>query len=114
MRRGIGVTIGGLIGVALAASAFAQDTKLVERGAKLFVDQKCTLCHSMAGKGNAKGALDEVGSKLSATEIQQWITSPKEMTEKTKATRKPAMKSFPNLSKEEVDALVAYLHPTKK
>jgi hypothetical protein len=31
-------------------------------GAKIFVDQKGSLCHSVAGKGNTKGALDDVDS----------------------------------------------------
>jgi mono/diheme cytochrome c family protein len=84
------------------------------QGMKLFADQKCTLCHSVEGKGNPKGPLDGVGSKLKADEIRNWITSPKEMTEKTKATRKPPMKSFPHLTAAEVDALVAYLGTLKK
>jgi mono/diheme cytochrome c family protein len=85
-----------------------------EQGKKLFADQKCSLCHSVEGKGNVKGPLDGVGSKLKPDEIRKWITSPKEMTEQTKATRKPAMKSFALLKAAEVDALVAYLETLKK
>ena len=55
-----------------------------------------------------------MGSRLGADEIRAWMTTPKEMTEKTKATRKPPMKAYPNLSKENVDALVAYLQTQKK
>jgi len=91
--------------------ATAQDAK-VSRGEKVFTDQKCSLCHSIGGHGNAKGPLDNVGSKLSADEIRQWITNAKEMTAKTKTTRKPEMKQF-TLPKDDVDALVAYLQ-TKK
>ena len=79
----------------------------------MFTDQKCTLCHSIAGKGNAKGSLDGVGSKLSADEIRSWITDPKGMAAKTKATRKPEMKVY-TLPKDDVDALVAYLSSLKK
>jgi len=93
--------------IGLAATASAQD------GAKIFADQKCTLCHAIAGKGNAKGALDEVGSKLSADEIRSWITDAKGMTAKTKATRKPEMKAY-SLPKDQVDALVTYLSSLKK
>src|SRR6476661_7091523 len=74
--------------IGFAAAAAAQNAKTAA-GEKLFVDQKCTLCHSVGDKGNKKGALDDVGSKLSADEIRQWITTPKEMTAKAKATRKP-------------------------
>jgi mono/diheme cytochrome c family protein len=77
-------------------------------GEKLFADQKCALCHSIADKGNKKGPLDEVGRKLSADEIRHWIVDAKAATEKTKATRTPAMKQF-NLKQAEVDSLVACL-----
>jgi len=96
----------------LVTAAAAQDAK-VAKGQQLFVDQKCSLCHSIAGKGNAKGPLDGVGSKLSADEIRSWVTDAKGMTAKTKATRKPEMKAF-TLPKDDVDALVAYLGTLKK
>jgi mono/diheme cytochrome c family protein len=100
-----------VLSVAGAASAAAQDAKA--RGEKLFVDQKCSLCHSIEGKGNPKGPMDEALSKLSPDEIRAWITDAKGMTAKTKATRTPAMKEFA-LPKPDVDALVAYLSSIKK
>ncbi len=36
------------------------------------------------------------------------------MTAKAKAERKPVMKAYPNLPKEELDALVTYLASLKK
>src|SRR5262245_32107311 len=97
--------------VALSGTAaLAQDAKA--KGQQLFTDQKCTLCHSIAGKGNPKGVLDDVGKKLTPEEIRQWITDAKGMAAKTNATRKPAMKQF-TLPKEDVDALVAYLSSLK-
>ena len=74
--------------------------------------RKCSVCHSIAGKGNAKGPLDDVG-KMPADDIRAWITDAKAMTEKTKAPRKPVMKQAP-LPKGDVDALVAYLQTLKK
>jgi mono/diheme cytochrome c family protein len=94
---------------ASAAAARAQDAA---KGQQVFTDQKCSLCHSIAGKGNAKGSLDDVGSKLSPAEIREWITDPKGMTAKTKTTRKPEMKQY-SLPKGDVDALVAYLSTLK-
>src|SRR5580693_2675906 len=95
-----------ILTVAGAVSAAAQ-------GEKLFVDQKCTLCHSVGGKGNVKGPLDEIGSKRSADDIRAWLTDAKAMTAKTKAARKPEMKAY-TLPKEDVDALVVYLSALKK
>ena len=96
----------------VAAAAAAQDAK-VARGQQLFTDQKCTLCHSIGDKGNKKGPLDGVASKLSADDIRSWITDAKAMIAKTKPTRKPEMKAF-TLPKEDVDALVAYLVTLKQ
>ncbi len=105
------LAVAGMLFLAAASSAAAQDLKA--KGEKLFVDQKCTLCHSVAGKGNVKGPLDGVGSKDSAADIRAWITDANAMTAKTGATRKPAMKQF-SLEKDDVDALVAYVSSLKK
>jgi mono/diheme cytochrome c family protein len=100
-----------ILSVVGAASAAAQDAKI--QGEKVFADQKCALCHSIGGKGNSKGPLDEVGSKLSADDIRAWLTDAKGMTAKTKAIRKPEMKAY-TLPKADVDALVVYLSAMKK
>jgi mono/diheme cytochrome c family protein len=91
--------------------AAGQDLKA--KGEKIFTDQKCSLCHSVAGKGNTKGALDGVGAKLSEADIRAWITDAQAMTTKTNATRKPVMKQY-SLPKDDVDALVAYVASLKK
>ena len=107
----IALVMATLAAVAVATPAVAQDAK-TQQGQKVYTDQKCSLCHSIGGHGNAKGPLDNVGSKLSAEEIRQWITDAKSMTAKTKATRKPEMKQY-TLSKADADALVAYLQTLK-
>ena len=104
------VTGAALFTVATPGTARAQDAAA---GAKVFADQKCNLCHSIGGKGNAKGPLDDVGSKLSAADIRAWIDDAAGMTTKTNATRKPPMKSY-SLPKADVDSLVAYLSSLKK
>ncbi len=103
----------GLAAVLVLASngtAFGQDRA---KGEQVYAAQKCSICHAIAGKGNSKGALDDVGSRLSPDEIRQWIADAKGMTAKTKATRKPEMRVY-SLPKEEVDSLVAYLSALKK
>lgn len=105
-----------VLGLAAAATllsaglAAAQDTA---KGAEVYAAQKCSLCHSIAGKGNPKGSLDGVGKKLSAADIKAWITDPATQTAKAKAERKPAMKAYPNLPAADLDALVAYLGSLK-
>jgi cytochrome c553 len=111
------LTVVGMTAVAVlmtAGLAVAQDAGK-EAGLKLFSAKKCTTCHSIAGKGNKKGSLDEVGSKLTAAQIKEWITNPVAAAAKTKPapTRKPAMKKTP-LSASEVDTLVGLLASLKK
>ena len=94
-----------LLSLGVASSAAAQDQA---RGMKVYTDQKCSVCHAIAGKGNAKGALDSVGSKFTPAEIHEWIVDPAGMTAKHKAPRKPAMPAkYKALPKADLDALVA-------
>jgi mono/diheme cytochrome c family protein len=109
MRRAI---VWSVLSIASVASAGAQD---VARGEKVYAAQKCSVCHSIAGKGSTKGPLDGVGSKLTAEDIHAWIVDPVGMTAKAKATRKPPMPAkYKTLPKEDLDGLVAYLASLKK
>jgi mono/diheme cytochrome c family protein len=110
MRRAALVLL--LFGVLTPATADAQ-TAAVDHGMKVYTASKCSMCHSIAGKGNAKGVLDDVGTKLSADEVRQWLVDPEAMRTKTKAERKPMMKSFASLNKADLDGLVAYLQTLK-
>ena len=110
--RKLVVALAGLFLVTTSATLGAQATPAA--GMKVFETQKCSLCHSVAGKGNAKGALDGVGSKWKADEIRQWLTDPQGMATKHNATRKPPMKSFKDLPAADLDALVAYVSSLKK
>jgi mono/diheme cytochrome c family protein len=98
------------LGLAAASLAVAADTA---RGETVYSEQKCSVCHSIAGKGNPRGSLDGVGAKLSADDIRQWIVNPQEMAAKTRAERKPPMRSYPTLPAGDLDALVAYLQSLK-
>jgi mono/diheme cytochrome c family protein len=85
-----------------------------EKGQQVFAAQKCSMCHSVAGKGNPKGVLDGVGSKYKPAELRQWIVNPADMAAKHNATRTPAMKDFSKLPAADIDALVEYLATLKK
>jgi mono/diheme cytochrome c family protein len=109
----IGAIATGVL-TAFAGTAAAQDAK-VTKGAQVYADQKCSLCHSIEGKGNAKGALDGIGTKLKAEEIREWIVNPAKEAAAHKADRKPPMPAkFASLPKDDLDALVAYLSSLKK
>ena len=91
-----------VIVICVAAPASAQGA--AEKGAAVYAAQKCATCH----------ALDGIGSKLSADEIRAWIVTPAEMTKKANATRKPPMRAYASLPKEDLDALVAFMASKKK
>ena len=105
------ITVATVSVLLCAMAASAQD---VAHGKQVFADSKCGVCHSIDGQGNKKGPLDSVGAKLSPEDIRQWIVAAPEMAAKAKADRKPPMKAYTDLSKQDVDDLVAYLSTLKK
>ncbi len=110
MKRLVLAGVIAVVALVFAAPAFAQAT--AEQGQKVYAAQKCSMCHAIAGQGNKKNPLDGVGTKLKPEEIREWITNPAEAAAKAKSTAKPAMMAK-KMSKEDVDALVAYLETLK-
>ena len=106
------LTLAGTVVAGLASVAAAQDP--VQKGEELFTSEKCTMCHSVAAKGNKKFPLDGVGGKLSAADIKEWIVNPDAMEAKQTGP-KPVikMKSFKSLPAADIDALVAYMGSLK-
>jgi mono/diheme cytochrome c family protein len=96
-----------------AAPVFAQSVAAIEQGKAVYTANKCQVCHAVAGIGNKKGALDDVGKRLSADQLRAWMVDAPGMTAKTKAPRKPVMKSYPMIAKADLDALVVYLQSLK-
>ena len=110
---------GGVLAATLLAAGVAaaseQDPRLA-RGEQLFgeTNPRCSVCHSIEGRGNPKGPLDDVGSRWRAEEIEAWLRTPAEMAAKHGKVRKPAMVPYPELSDEELDDLAAYLASLKR
>jgi mono/diheme cytochrome c family protein len=113
MRRMI-VAVAALSLLGASVASIAQDQAMIDRGEKVYAEQRCAVCHSIGDKGNRKGPLDGVGSKYTEAEMREWIVNPGAMEAKTGATRKPTMKAYPNLSAEDLDALIAYMMSLKK
>ncbi len=112
MRRTI-VTSCWLV-IALLCPIGRAEAQDVKKGEEVYAAQKCSVCHSVAGKGNKANPLDGVGAKLSADDIRRWITHPTEMTAKTKSTKKPPMPAkYGKLPAADLDALVAYMQSLK-
>lgn len=114
MRRLIAALAAFGIAMLIASAARAQDAAKIAKGEQLYTTHKCALCHSIGAKGNKKGPLDGVGTKLKAEEIREWLVDPKTATAKAKADRKPPMKAYNTLPPADIDALVAYMQSLKK
>jgi mono/diheme cytochrome c family protein len=105
------VMLAGGLATPLAAT---QDDAQVKKGQEVYAAQKCSMCHSIAGKGNKSNPLDGVGKKLSAEDIRLWIVNPKAATAKASSTKKPPMpEKYSKLPPADLDALVAYMQSLK-
>src|SRR5262245_29258864 len=102
------------LAAAMAVPGLAAAQDAVKRGQEVYTAQKCQVCHSVAGKGGKASALDGVGAKLSADDIREWITHPKDAATKAKSTKKPPMPAkYASLPAADLDALVAYMASLK-
>ena len=103
-------------GTTALKAAAQDDAAKVKKGQEVYTAQKCSVCHQIAGKGNAANKLDGVGKKLTADQIKTWITDPvKAAADATPpSTKKPPMPAkYKTLKADEVDALVAYMQSLK-
>ena len=84
-------------------------------GEKVYAAQKCSMCHSVAGKGGKSSPLDGVGSKLTAEQLKEWIVDPITAAKSHSSTKKPPMpKKYDKLPAADIDNLVAYMASLKK
>jgi mono/diheme cytochrome c family protein len=97
----------GAMASILFCVAFMSQDDASDRGKEVYAMQKCALCHSIAGIGGKKMALDRVGSRLKAEDVRKWVRTPKAM--KVDST----MKSYPNLPEKDLSDLTAFLMTLK-
>jgi cytochrome c2 len=86
-----------------AEETAAPNAEKVAKGQQVYAAQHCSMCHSIAGKGNTKNPLDDVGSKMTAEEMKKYINNPKSVKADTK------MKAYASLAGDDLDALITYL-----
>jgi mono/diheme cytochrome c family protein len=113
VRRRTAVCFGLILSTGLLARA--QNDPRVEAGRRIYEREKCAACHQIARKGNSRFPLDGVGSRLTPEQIRRWITHTAEM--EAALPRLPAIRMSSTkyrLSKDDLDALVAYLDTLKK
>jgi mono/diheme cytochrome c family protein len=113
----IGIVAMALTAIRVAAEPAGQGTAptaaAIKAGQKVYADQKCSTCHSVAGVGSKMAPLDGVGTKLTPADIRSWMTDPDGMAAKLPVKPKVKMKKYA-LPDADLDALVAYLSSLKK
>jgi mono/diheme cytochrome c family protein len=100
--------------IALVAAVGQAPVPQIEAGRRLYVTQKCSACHLVAGQGNKRFPLDGVGQRLTAVDLRRWFTHTVEM--EARLPKQPAIKMSSRkykLSDADLDALVAYLQSLK-
>jgi cytochrome c553 len=102
MRNPVTAVLAGLMVLLCVAAAFSLDAA-VDHGKQLYAEQKCSMCHSIAGVGGKLASLDHVGSKLNSDQIKSWIKTPKKMKPNV------LMKPYTGLSEKDLSDLAAYL-----
>ena len=70
MTRSLAVAVALSVGLGIAGlraeEAAKPDAAKAGKGQQVYAAQHCSMCHSIAGKGNPKTPLDDVGSKMTA------------------------------------------------
>jgi mono/diheme cytochrome c family protein len=75
-------------------------------GRRVYDEQRCQACHSIAGVGNVRHPLDGVGSRLTRDEVTRWIVAPQTM-------QPDVAKRAYDLPPAQLEALVDYLMSLK-
>jgi mono/diheme cytochrome c family protein len=107
--RCLAIVVGMLGLVAGSAVAGAARDRGAATGEEVYASQKCSVCHSVGGKGNKKYPLDGAGSRLSEQEIREWLLNPDAQQAKKGARPLMRMPSYRSLPPEDVDTLVGYV-----
>ena len=107
MTRSLAIAVALSVGLGVTALRAEEpakpDAAKVSKGQQVYAAQHCSMCHSIAGKGNPKTPLDDVGSRMTAEDLKKYIVDPKSVKTDSK------MKAYSTLPAEDLDALVIYL-----
>lgn len=93
----------------LARRDVVQDKKQVEVGRTIYDQQFCASCHSIAGKGNPRVPLDNVGARRTPEELRDWITGADSLKGVLPESTRNMKQRYKALTEDEMEALVSYL-----
>ncbi len=92
------------ITVAKITGAPLEETAQILKGKNVYNQNRCDLCHRIGGQGGVIGPdLSHIGAKRDTSWLAQLIKNPKSINPVTQ------MPAYPQLSEDEVQALVSFL-----
>ena len=90
------------------------DPKRIEAGRKIYKQQSCSLCHSIAGQGNPRSVLDGVATKRTVRELRNFITGADTLQGVLPESVRKMKQRYRELSDDELNALIIYMQSLKK
>jgi len=81
----------------------------IARGRQVYSAQGCATCHAIAGEGNPRSPLDQVGARWDAGEMRAWITGTGLAAEMLSAAIVKRKQRYLTMPEDDLQAMVAYL-----
>jgi len=91
------------------ATALEFEPERIEAGRKVYKQQTCSRCHSIAGEGNPRNPLDNVGARRSAEELRHYTVGADVVKEKLPEYLSKLKQRYRLIPIDELDALIIYL-----
>ena len=85
------------------------DPQRIEAGRQVYKQQNCARCHSIAGKGNPRNPLDDVGARRTAEELRDWIIGADTLQGALAERAFKLKQAYREFSADDLDALVIYM-----
>lgn len=81
----------------------------IDRGRTIFGQQGCASCHSVAGAGNPRYPLDNIGSRMQVDDLREWVTGTGPATNRLSSAVTRRKQRYRNLPEDDMGSLVLYL-----
>ena len=81
----------------------------IEAGREVYRQQTCARCHSIAGEGNPRNPLDNVGARRSAEELRHYTVGADAVKEKLPEYLLKLKQQYRLIPIDELDVLIIYL-----
>lgn len=91
------------------STAIEFEPERIEVGRKVYKQQTCSRCHSIAGEGNPRNPLDNVGARRSAEELRHYTVGADAVKEKLPEYLSKLKQRYRLIPIDELDALIVYL-----